>query len=438
MEIDMKTFCEKSREIPIIAETDVIVVGGGPAGIGAALGAARNGAKVILLEQSNVLGGMATAGMMSHWSGGTESPLPHEVCDRMRQNGALPIDFYEDGKWCISHEALKSSLLEMMREAGVTIQLYTLVSDVIKENNRVCGVITESKSGREAILGKVVIDASGDGDVAARAGAEYLIGRDEDHGCQPVTLMFRIGGVDYTRAVFPPSFETHIDLPKGEIQTLGHQNLPAPAGHVLLYRTRLPGEVCVNMTNVTGIDGTNVRDLTRAELICREQMNRIVAFLREFVPGYEKCYLVSSAQNVGVRETRHFKGVYTINEFDILEAKVFDDWIATKNYFNFDIHSLKGPGLDEHGAQKYFQAKGKYTIPYRACVPEKVDGLLLAGRNISGTHKAHSNFRVMSICLNIGQGVGTAAATAIQDRVEFRNVDIHKVQEKLIAAGVTP
>ncbi|MBR2372947.1 MAG: FAD-dependent oxidoreductase, partial [Lentisphaeria bacterium] len=335
----------------------------------------------------------------------------------------------------IPHECLKQVLFEMLNEAGVTLQMHTMAVGVVKENNKVRGVITESKSGREVIMAQAVIDATGDGDIAAFAGVPYQLGREEDNACQPVTLMFRIGGVDYTRAAFPHSFETLVDLPKGEIQALGRLHLPAPAGHVLLYRNLLPGEVTVNMTNVTGINGIDVRDLTRAEIICREQMEKIVLFLREYVPGYEKCYLSASGDMVGVRETRHFKGILTLTAEDIVEATVFDDWIATRNYFNFDIHNIKGAGLDSNGLQKHFKAKGKYTIPYRACVPENIDGLLLSGRNISGTHKAHSNYRVMGICLNIGVGVGTAAAVAVKSRCELKNVDITEVQQILLKNG---
>ncbi|MBO5990580.1 MAG: FAD-dependent oxidoreductase, partial [Lentisphaeria bacterium] len=177
------------------------------------------------------------------------------------------------------------------------------------------------------------------------------------------------------------------------------------------------------------------RDLTRTEKVCRDQMESIVQFLREYVPGYEKCYLTASGSMVGVRETRHFKGIKTLTPEDIVEAAVFEDWIATKNYFNFDIHNVKGSGLDSNGVQKKFRAKGEYTIPYGACVPEKVDGLLLSGRNISGTHKAHSNYRVMGICLNIGVGVGTAAAVAIRSGVELRDVNIKEVQQILLDNG---
>lgn len=437
----MKTYTEPARNIPIVAETEVLVAGGGPAGIGAAIAAARAGAKTMLIEKDNALGGMATMGMMSHWSGSLESPLMHEIVDRMAASPSEPLTWNEnltdhDKRWSLSHECQKSVLFQMMKEAGVTLQLHTIAAGAIMDGSRMRGLITQSKSGREAILAKVVIDATGDGDAAAYAGAEYQMGREEDHVCQPVTLMFRIGGVDYTRAIFPCSFESYMDIPKGEVQALGKSHLPHPAGHVLLYKSRLPGEACVNMTNVTGIDGTNVRDLTKAEIVCREQMDRIILFLREYVPGYERCYLVASASNVGVRETRHFKGVYTLTPDDIVEARVFDDWIATRNFFNFDIHSVSGPGLDKNGAQKHFHAKGVYTIPYRACVPEKIDSLLLSGRNISGTHKAHSNYRVMGICTSIGQGVGIAAAVSVRDNVLPRNVDVKKVQKILQDSGI--
>ncbi len=433
-----KFFAEKAREIPVVAEVQVLVVGGGPAGVGAALAAARNGARTMVVEQANCLGGMATAGLMSHWSGSNSSPIGNEIFNRMRASKSLPPGWREDRPCNISHECQKQALFDLLVEAGVQIQLHTWFADAIVEDGCVKGVVTESKSGREAILADVVVDATGDGDVAYRAGAEFTLGREGDGVCQPVTLMFRIGGVDYARAIFPESFESYMDVPGGEVQALGKSHLKFPAGHVLLYQTRLPGEVCVNMTNAIGIDGTDVRDLTRAEIQCRRQMDEIVGFLREFVPGYENCYLVTSAQNVGVRETRHFKGLYTLTAEDIVEARVFDDWIAVKNYFNFDIHNTKGNGLDANGAQKHFHARGEYTIPYRAVVPEKIDGLLLSGRNISGTHKAHSNFRVMAICLNVGYGAGIAAAIASRKGIQPREVNPAEIQAALKAAGFEP
>lgn len=436
----MKFYHEGERDIPVIAETEILIAGGGPAGVGAAIAAARCGAKVMMIEKSGYAGGIATAGMMAVWSGANECPLLNEIMDRTTQYCTLPLDANPGMtnhwlRWTIPHECQKQVLLQMLQEAGVTLQFHTLAVGVIKEGNKVKGIITESKSGREAILAKAVIDATGDGDIAAFAGAEYLMGREGDGVCQPASLMFRIGGVDYSRAVFPQAFGSFIDLPKGEIQALGRQHLPFPAGHVLLYRNRLPGEVTVNMTNVIGLDGTDVRELTKAELICREQMDKIVLFLREYVPGYEKCYLTASAEMVGIRETRHFKGLLTLTEEHIAKATLFDDWIATKNRFNFDIHNTEGPGLDKNGEENVVTVSGAYSVPYRACVPEKLDGLLLSGRNISGTHKAHSCYRVMGSCLNIGVGVGTAAAVALRDNTELRDVDIRKVQQILLDNG---
>ncbi|MFA6102157.1 MAG: FAD-dependent oxidoreductase [Victivallaceae bacterium] len=432
----MKTYFEVERTLPVIDEIDVLVAGGGPAGVGAAIAAARNGAKTMLLEHFGCLGGIATSGLMSHWTGASEGPIYEEILNRC-QAQPWPGENADSHLWQhINHEKLKLVLFDMLEEAGVTMQLHTDAVDVIMDGNRIIGVITQSKSGREAIMAKVVIDCTGDGDLAARAGAEYAKGREEDGLMQPVTLMFKIDGVDYERAIFPGSFETKVEVPEGEIQALGHCILPAPAGHVLLYQTPIAGQVMVNMTNLTGIDGTSARDLTRAEIECHRQVPKIIAFLRQYAPGYENCRLLETAAVVGVRETRHFKGLYTLTAEDIVEARVFPDWIATRNSFNFDIHNVKGSGLDPDGAQAHFRSRGKYTIPYSCCVPEKVDGLLLAGRNISGTHKAHSSFRVMPICVNIGQGAGTAAAVAVRESVIPRKVDLVKVQELLLRHGV--
>lgn len=435
----MKTYTEPSRSLPISAEVDLLVCGAGPAGIGAALGAARAGChNVLLLEAGNAVGGVSTTGMMSHWTGSTESPLMSEIWNAQSTNVLLPEEARGKQSATISHEALKNAYLRLLEEAGVRVQLYTQVVDAIVEDGCIKGVITESKSGREAILARVVIDATGDGDVAARAGATYELGREGDHVCQPVTLMFRLGGVDTEHCIAPGSFETTVEVPHGEIQALAREHLPAPAGHTLLYHQFLPGEMCVNMTNVTHVDATDVRQLSAAELLCRKQMESIVTFLRTYAPGYEHCYVVASASQIGVRETRHFHTLYTMTETDIVEARLFEDWIATRNHFNFDIHNTQGAGLDENGAQHHFHSRGKYSIPYRSCIPVSLDGLLLAGRNIGGTHKAHSNFRVMPICINVGQGAGIAAAIAITKNLRPRDVDAKDIQAHLRSQGVEP
>jgi hypothetical protein len=167
-------------------------------------------------------------------------------------------------------------------------------------------------------------------------------------------------------------------------------------------------------------------------------LNRSVKFFNGQVPGFEKAYLIRSASRIGVRETRHFKGVETITEKDIVEAKVFDDWAVTKAHFNFDVHNLTGNGLDSTGCQLEFAQPRGYTIPYGCFVPEKVDGLLLAGRCISGTHVAHSNFRAMPICLNMGQSVGIAAALCAAKGIQPRELDVSLLQKHLRAVNVYP
>lgn len=425
----MKFYEEPKRQIPVTHEVDVLVVGAGPAGVCAAISAARMGADTMLIEQQGAVGGIATVGLMSHWTGRSGSKLYHEILQR---SAAQNEGEYKDKVTItIDPEKLKQLFLTMLDEAGAKLQLYTFASGAIMEDDRVTGVICESKSGREAIMAKVVIDASGDGDVAAKSGAAYTLGREQDGKMQPATIMFKVGGVDTERAVFLGSFESTYETPRGELQALARKHIPFPAGHVLLYESTLPGVVTCNMTNAIDIDGTKAADLTRAEIVCRSQMDEIVRFLREFVPGYENCFIISSASLIGIRETRHFKGAAQITEDDILASRQFDDWVVRDASFNFDVHNITGAGLDETGAQKEFPEIDGYTIPYGCLVPEKIDGLLLSGRNISGTHMAHSNFRVMPICAGIGEAGGIAAAICVKEGILPRDVDVKKIQKEL-------
>ena len=418
-------YIEKERKLPIVGEYDVIVAGAGPSGIAAAVAAGRLGVKTLLIDGTGSVGGMSTVGMMSHFTGSVGNKLYWEILDRAAKKNRLDKTPYNIH---IDPELLKITYFEMLEECGADVLLYTAVCDVITEENKVKGIICESKSGRFALSAKAVIDCTGDGDVAYKAGAAYIKGRETDGKMQPMTLMFKLGGVDTDRAVFPGSFETLVETAKGELQALAKEKLPHPAGHVLLYRSPLPGIVTVNMTNVIGVDGTKAEDLTKAEIACRKQMLPILDFLREYAPGYENAYIIGSASFMGVRETRHFKGVQTITGEDILSARQFDDQVVYDAHFDFDVHNLTGSGLDETGCQKYFTQKKGYTIPYGCLVPEKIDGLLLSGRNISGTHIAHSSYRVMPICIGIGEAAGLAASIAVKKGINLREVSPKEIQ----------
>ncbi len=425
----MNTYQEKPRVIPISDHAEVLVVGGGPAGFGAALTSARMGKKTIIVEQTGSIGGVATTGLMSHWTGHQEGGVFMELLIKAQDCECPQI---------INPEKLKLLLFDMLHEAGVKILLYSFFSDVIMEENRVTGIVIESKSGREAITCDMLIDSTGDGDVAYKAGAPYEKGRNEDGGMQPMSIMFKLGGVDMDRAEFFWGFEDTIELPEGDLQQLGRKYLPKPAGHVLLYPSSLPGVVTVNMTNSIDVDGTDVRDMNKAEYECRRQIPAIVEFLRRFVPGYEACYVCDSSNYIGVRETRRFKASYQLTENDILDARTFDDWVVTRSRFNFDLHNVSGAGLDANGAQKAFTQKNCYTIPLRCFIPQNIEGLLLNGRNISGTHKAHSNYRVMPICVNMGQAMGIVASLCIDRKQKPLELPIEEIQKVLRLQNVEP
>ena len=421
---------EQERELPVAGEYDVIVAGSGPAGVSAAINAGRRGVKALLLEWNNSVGGISTSGLMSHFTGTVSSKFYTELLQAMadRNEG--------DGKGkiipTINPENLKAVYLDMLKDAGVDVLLYTFVCGVTMVGNRVDGVITESKSGRRVFRGKVIVDGTGDGDAAAFAGVPYYKGRESDGKMQPCTLMFKVGGVDTERAVFLGSFESTYQTDKGELQALAKEHIPYPAGHILVYRTTLPGIVTCNMTNCTEIDGTSAEDLTRAEMVCRSQMPEIVAYLREYVPGFEHCFIISAGSMMGVRETRHFRGEYVLDENDILTARVFDDWVVRGAHFNFDVHNLTGAGLDKTGVQHQWKQPKGYTIPYGCLLPVNVEGLLLSGRNISGTHMAHSNYRVMPICVGIGEACGIAAALAVKKGVTPREITAAEIQAELV------
>ena len=409
-----------------VINTDVLVIGSGPSGISAAYTAAKNGARVVIAEQCGDLGGISTSGLMSHWTGNCESKVYAEILKRSAEKNEGEL--HNKITVSIDPEKLKTVYLEMLYEVNVKILLYTFAFDVIMDGDVLKGVTVANKSGVTDIYADVIIDASGDGDIAYKSGVEYIKGRESDGKMQPVTIMFKVAGVDYDRAVFPPSFETQIETERGEIQSLAREKLPYPAGHVLLYKTTLPGIVTCNMTNCVDIDGTKTEDLTRATIVCRKQMEEIVKFLREYVPGYKECYIISSASLIGVRETRHFKGKYTLTEKDILEAKVFEDYVVKNAWFNFDVHNISGAGLDKTGVQAKFKQESGYTIPYRCLIPEKVENLLLCGRNISGTHMAHSSFRAMPICAGIGEAGGAAAAIAVKNKMPVGKVSAEEIR----------
>jgi ribulose 1,5-bisphosphate synthetase/thiazole synthase len=449
-----------ARTAVVIAEPDILVVGGGPAGLGAALGAAGVGAEVVLAERYGFLGGNATAALvMPLMSCFTQRgrPIHVDLAGLMPQDHGLGeavvagafrqlLKRLVDAGGAISPseqtgfvvpfdpEVFKLVALDLLDEAGVKFLLHAFAADVIG-GDPLRGVVFETKSGPVVVKARAVVDCTGDGDVAARAGAAFEVGRDHDELVQPMTLMFRM--VEFERRAFAAYAKAHPDQWRGVhglwdliAKATRAGELDLPREDMLFFGTPREHEVSVNSTRVTGVLGTDVWDLTYAEWQSRRQMRQIAAFLRRYVPGFEHAYVVQSGVNIGVRETRRIIGEYQLTAADVLEARKFDDVIA-RGAYPIDIHSPTGSGT----ILQRLPAGEAYDIPLRCLLPQGVDGLVVAGRCISGTHEAHSSYRVMPIAMATGQAAGVCAALAACTGRAPRDLPAAQVQQELRRQG---
>ena len=425
-------------DIKVAAKADVVVVGGGPAGFSAAMAAARNGAKVILLERYNYLGGLASGGMVlvlddmwdNHLQEISVRGVMLTVIERMAAMGLATFpradewgsdpeslrrwtrwgafDFHTHTKphpicfaAAFDPDAWKRVALEMVQEAGVQLRLHSWFSRTLVEDGKVKGVICDTKEGRQAILGDVVIDATGDLDVAASAQAPYVGGR------YMLTTVFRLGGVDTEAA---ERFEREEPEAFASLDREIKQILGGSWG-LWWLKTPLPGVVWCNCPHMLGLDGVIVEDLTTAEVKGRKHIYATVDFVRAKLPGFEQCYVVDVAPQTGVRQTRLLEGEYVMTKEDLAARTRFSDSVAR--------------GRD-------------YYMPYRALVPKVIDNLLVAGRHYSATSQAQKMSREIPPCMAMGEAAGVAAALALNAGVTVRNVDIAAVQRVLRAQGADP
>jgi hypothetical protein len=449
------------RRAALAAEVDVVIVGGGPAGIGAAVGAADAGARVALVERYGFLGGNATAALvmplMSYHTQqkerekagdlslmptdhGPGDPVIAGVLQRLlvrlvQQGGAIPPSLETGFVVPFDPEVFKRAALELLDEAGVHYLLHVFASDPFWKDGRIGGVVVEGKSGPLAITAQAVVDCTGDADIAVRAGADCDVGRPGDGLVQPMTLMARI--VDFERERFSGYVREHPEQWRGvhglwdlirEATRSGELDLKRE--DLLFFGTLHPREVSVNSTRVTQVLGTDVWDLTYAERTAREQLRQIEAFLRKRVPGFESAYVAQSGVQVGVRETRRIHGRYSLSVDDILGARKFDDAIARGTY-PVDIHNPKGKGT----VLRKLPPGEAYDIPLRCLLPQGLDRVLVAGRAISGSHEAHSSYRVMPISMATGQAAGVCAALAARHGLPPTDVPYPQVQDELLRQG---
>lgn len=439
-------------------QADVIVVGAGPAGMCAAIAAAREGVSVILVEQGGFCGGMATRGLVGPFMTCYDSKgenmiirgLFEEIVNRMVEKGfAVHPSLVHAGtaftSWIVvghehvtpfEPEGLKLVMDEMLTEAGVKILYHTDFLRPLVEHHTITGILVSSKRGPEVIKGKVVIDCTGDGDVAARCDVPYEYGNEACNLVQPATMFFQISNVDSQAVEADIQANIHNFYRKdgvnyrslhwrvSEARANGDWDLKRVS--IGLFRMPKADEWCVNTSRIMGVDSTDNESLTNAEIEGRKQADMIFKFLCKYVPGCENARLKATASYIGIRESRHIQGDYRLTGEDLISAKVPEDSILLAAN-SVDVHGRFGPTSNE-----YVPIQGDYYgVPYRSLLPKGVEQLLIAGRCVSADSTAAGAIRVMPPCMGMGQAAGTAAALAVKEGCSVRQLNTSLLQDVL-------
>jgi len=445
-------YITENRKTPVNYECDVLVAGGGTAGVVAALAAARNGAKTILIERNGFLGGTLVSGagpihsffnLYKAFPGAEEKQvikgIPEEIINRLVECGGslghLEQDKggnYDSRITLIDWEIFKDVIFQMLEEAGVQILLHVMAVDVVKEQNTVKGVIIEGKSGREAILARTVIDATGDGDIAYFAGAEFV----KRHETTSAGFPFGMSNVDMPRLVrFLEENGLITQLIRGnkgsdtdDVIRLGFELKRIPAFKDFMEANGMWGPLgfsyhennytYINSCNLRAVDATDTVELSKAEIQLRRQAMKLARMLIEHIPGVERAYVSWTPPSVGIRLSRIIKCEYEMTLDDIVNCARFDDEVLLY-------------GFHDCAPKIVIKDAGYYGIPYRAFIPKGLNGILVAGRLITSTWEAHMSTRNTGCCMAQGQAVGTAAAIAAKDGVDVRDVDIQKLRTTL-------
>ncbi|MEZ0295732.1 MAG: FAD-dependent oxidoreductase, partial [Candidatus Methylacidiphilales bacterium] len=379
---------EPARSLPVVEKYDVVVCGGGPAGIASAITAGRAGAKTCIVEHQGFLGGVWTAGLLSLILGVSEKPsLVDEIRSRLREKDAMnqQRDLYDA-------EAMKRLLEEMCEEAGVEIRLYTRLVSAIVSDRRISHIVLEAKDGRFAIQAETFVDATGDGDLGARAGCGFDFGRSSDGLGQPMTMMALVAGVPAeVRDVPFAKGKSSTCIPKDKFYAmLSEAGCPTSYTGPSLFP--LPNELCCLMINHEyEYCGLKSKDLTKASISARAEISRVMDVLTRF-PGWEKLRLVATASYIGVREGRRIHGIYHVSLEDMMNGVRHEDAI-TRTKFPIDIHSVRRSEGGRWSPDAMLKPIESYDIPLRALLAADVDNLAMAGRCISGDFYAHASYR---------------------------------------------
>jgi hypothetical protein len=425
-----------AKEVGFVEKYDVIVAGGGFAGFAAAVAAAREGASVLLFDKSNCLGGAASNCLVNPFMDthtvidGERVALCRgiylEVCAELEKMNKEMQDEKNFGGCLVFHEEyLKIIMNRMALNAGVELLFHAYLSDVKKSDGKINAVTVSTKSGMLDLEADYFIDATGDGDLAVLADCPYVLGRPKDNLCQPMTLCFRVAGVDLEAY---HANRPEIDKLYKEFQSQG--KIKNPREDVLIFHNMVDGVLHFNSTRIVKLNPTDVFDVTKAEIEAREQVVELFKFMRENIKGFEHSTLLMTAAEIGVRESRMIEGEYVLTGDDLVALKDFDDSIACGNY-DIDIHNPEGTGT----SHRYFKKGEYYKIPYRSLIPKNCDNLLVAGRCISVDHEAQASIRIMPIVCAIGEAAGTAVSVSVKDKTTPKNTDVKKVQQILVKNG---
>lgn len=430
------------QEIPIVWRGDVLVAGGGPGGLAAAFMAQRNDMKVMLIEELGFLGGMMSYGCGMPLGGAhpaytTNGGFAEEIVDAVRNAGKDAADVRVMGQFSYwffhDSEYFKSFIAKKVVDEKLPVRLHTTFCDVIMQDEKtVAGVIVESKSGRQALLAKVFIDATGDADLCANAGADFMMGRDEDGAMMAANVVFSLANVDTDKALAykkeDPRFEKALALAKKDGVFVHPDD---KLGNLVSVLRK--GTLFCNSVRVRDVNGTDVEDLTHAELESRIRILQELEFMRKYIPGCENCYIGSTGARLGVRETRRIIGEDFLSVEDVETYRKREDVGVIRSagpYDNAgrskDAQYIEMNKIDEHQW---------YHFPYGSFVPKKLDNVAIAGRSFSCDYLALTGARGMALMMCVGEVSGTAASYAIKNQVAMRDVDTQWLRQKLRDQG---